>query len=135
MRSFSLRHLVFHGIMVDVELCQLSLIFPTQSELELLPGVILTNFVFLCIEKTKVSRPPGGIRTHVAILILHLVESEVVLGHFRPFTEVQRQLVPKTPAALGAVRVSKYPGIKLNSKVVIFDNHLTVIYFTCGKTI
>ena len=34
-----------------------------------------------------------------------------------------------------AVRVSKYPGIKLNSKVVIFDNHLTLIYFTCGKTI
>ena len=33
------------------------------------------------------------------------------------------------------VRVSKYPGIKLNSKVVIFDNHLTLIYFTCGKTI
>ena len=35
----------------------------------------------------------------------------------------------------GCVRVSKYPGIKLNSKVVIFDNHLTLIYFTCGKTI
>ena len=33
------------------------------------------------------------------------------------------------------VRVSKYPGIKLNSKVVIEDNHLTLIYFTCGKTI
>ena len=35
----------------------------------------------------------------------------------------------------GNVRVSKYPRIKLNSKVVIFDNHLTLIYFTCGKTI
>ena len=36
---------------------------------------------------------------------------------------------------LVAVRVSEYPGIRLNSKVVIFDNHLTLIYFTCGKTI
>ena len=33
------------------------------------------------------------------------------------------------------VRGRKYPGIKFNSKVVVKDNHLTLIYFTCGNNL
>ena len=83
-----LRRLVFHDIMINSKLSRLGTIFTTQLELQVFPCIELTNLVFLCIKKIKVRGPPGGVRTRVSILILHLMEPEAVLRRFRPFTKI-----------------------------------------------
>ena len=45
--------LVFHGIVINIKFSRLSAIFATQFELEFLPGVILTDLVFLRIKKIE----------------------------------------------------------------------------------
>jgi hypothetical protein len=49
-----LRRFILHSIVIDVELRRLSTVFPTKLELELLPRIVLTDFIFLRIKEIKV---------------------------------------------------------------------------------
>ena len=74
--------------MINIELCWFSTIFTTQFEFEFFPSVVLGDLVFLRIKEIKMRRPPGGVWAHVSISILHLVETEAILGHFGPLTKI-----------------------------------------------
>jgi hypothetical protein len=49
----SFRRLIFHGVVINIELGRFSLVFTAQLELKFLPGVILRNLVLLRIKKVK----------------------------------------------------------------------------------
>ena len=48
-----LGRLVLHGVVIDIEFSRFSPIFMPQFELELLPGVILADLIFLRIKKIE----------------------------------------------------------------------------------
>lgn len=48
-----LRCLILHGVVIDVEFCRFGPVLTTQLELELFPGIILADLVFLRVKKIK----------------------------------------------------------------------------------